>query len=167
MKKKNLIFHKGFTLIEISIILIVMGIILFVATGAWNMLVKGREISATRNMLKSTNNCLLSYATAAKRVPLNIYYKNQCQKKDTWGRSILFHSRSYGEKINCLSPILRSITIKDSDGNIHQNISWILVSSGPNKKLDVRIHSQFLDFSKGDDLFIFVTDPELHGNVCH
>ncbi len=143
-----------------------MGIILFMAAGAWNMLVRGREISATRNMLRSVNNCLLSYSVAAKRIPFNIYYNNQCQKKDAWGQSILFFSRSYGEKINCNSSILRPITVKDSDGNIHNNISWILVSNGPNKRLDITVPSQFLDFSNGDDLYIFVTDWELHESAC-
>ncbi len=161
MREQVLICHRGFTLIEISIIIVVIGIILFAATGAWNMLVRGRQISATRNVLKSVNNCLLNYAIVAKKIPPKTYFDSQCKKEDIWGQDITYES---GNFICDNFTSSQTKTIIDADGNVHKNILWILVSNGPNKRLDVNLHSP--DFSKVDDLYLFVSDLEIYANVC-
>ncbi len=160
-------FDPGFTLIELGFVLIVIGLILFMSSGAWTVLIEGRKISATKSSLKTSNNCLLNYTSLSKRIPSSFFYKKNCIGTDAWGNSLYFFSIAQSQEINCNNPLKKIKDLKGSDNEIRPSIVWILVSAGPNKKLDLISLPKLWDLSKGDDLYVFVTDMELHQEVCN
>lgn len=60
--------HRGFTLIEMAVVLVVVGLILSIGIGSWVALMKTREVGKTRSVLRQTKNCLLLHMAH------NLYY---------------------------------------------------------------------------------------------
>ena len=157
----------GFTLLEIGMVLIIAGIIMFVSTGAWTVLLEGKRVSATRNLLNTSNSCLQQYTTLSKRVPTTTFFSKNCMKIDPWGNALHFFSGASAQEINCTTQLSNLKNIKRADGSIIPSVAWIIVSPGPNKKLDLVSSTNMWDLSKGDDIYVFVTDMELHQKVCN
>lgn len=65
--------YQGFTLIELSIVIVVMGIILSIGVASWMSLMHGYEVSQTRATLKAIKSCL------SKRMIYTENYPNYSQ----------------------------------------------------------------------------------------
>lgn len=90
---------RGYTLVEMAIVLVIAGILLGLASLSWSLLYDGRKISITRGEMRSIRNCIVN------RVVSDGLYPNftpdlsdssgtvdMCLagKRDSWGRSIRY-----------------------------------------------------------------------------
>ncbi len=156
----------GFTLIEFALFLVIAGVVLGVAAAAWSVLVQGRQIRAARNMLDETNNCLMDYLILSKRLPTAQYFATSCSKADSWGKSLRFVSGAAGQGINCTAQTPGTLAVRVSSTDLRNNIAWILISAGPNRAFDYSQAGSSLDLSTGDDVYVFVSDLEIHQQAC-
>ena len=156
----------GFTLIEFAIFLFIAGTVLGVAAAAWSVLVQGRQIQATRNILDEANNCLMDYLVLSKRIPSTLYFTNSCSKGDPWGNSLRFVTGAAGQGVNCTAQTPGSLTVRLSATDLRNNIAWILISAGPNRAFDYIQSGSSLDLSTGDDVYVFISDMEIHQQTC-
>ncbi|MCF8085645.1 MAG: prepilin-type N-terminal cleavage/methylation domain-containing protein, partial [Desulfohalobiaceae bacterium] len=51
--------EQGFTFVELALVLVVMGLLLFLGDGAWLSLKESREVAKTRSSLQQIRNCLM------------------------------------------------------------------------------------------------------------
>ena len=96
-------------MIELSIVIVIIGIILGLGLSSWMMLIEAREISKTQSVLRQTKNCLLrrmthslQYPTYTDNLTTNCTSKNDSKdvdaclckagRKDAWGNRIRFIS---------------------------------------------------------------------------
>jgi len=56
-------------MIELSIVIVIIGIILGLGLSSWMMLIEAREISKTQSVLRQTKNCLLRRMTHSLQYP--------------------------------------------------------------------------------------------------
>ncbi len=59
----------GFTLIELTISVVIIGIIVVIGVGSWQMLLKSRQLAKTRSDLLQVKQCLISRAVWSERYP--------------------------------------------------------------------------------------------------
>ncbi len=156
----------GFTLIEFALFFVIAGMVLGVAAAAWSILAQGRQIQAARNIMDEANNCLMDYLILSKRIPTAQYFANSCSKADSWGKSLRFVSGTAGQGVNCTTQTPGSLAVRLSSTDLRNNIAWILISAGPNSTFDYTQAGSSLDLSTGDDVYVFVSDMEIHQQVC-
>ncbi len=96
-------------MIELSIVIVIIGIILGLGLSSWQMLIKARETAKTQSVLRQTKNCLLrrmthslQYATYTANLKADCSNKNNSKdvdaclckpgRKDAWGNRVRFIS---------------------------------------------------------------------------
>lgn len=106
-KIRHLQTSAGFTMIELSIVIVIIGIILGMGLSSWQMLIEAREIAKTQSVLRQTKNCLLRRMTHSLQYPTyTAELKADCSnrnnskevdaclckpgRKDAWGNRLRF-----------------------------------------------------------------------------
>jgi len=96
----------GFTLIELSVVLVIIGIILFAGIAAWSTIVAGQRITATRAEMENIKRCLINRAMYSEAFPtwertgMNCNTPRSwfdvehclCGRTDAWGNAIRYIS---------------------------------------------------------------------------
>mgnify|MGYP006275019855 CR=1 FL=1 len=94
-------------MIELSIVIVIIGIILGLGLSSWMMLIEAREISKTQSVLRQTKNCLLrrmthslQYPTYTDNLTTNCTSKNDSKdvdaclckagRTDAWGNRLRY-----------------------------------------------------------------------------
>jgi type II secretory pathway pseudopilin PulG len=165
----------GFTLIEMAVILVIIGLILFVGVASWQMLSEGRRITRTRIILEEAKDCLIKrmyYTEAYPRFHTGRDASNssadvdQClgEKRDAWGHPLRylgginatngslagqFIIDDRAENQTAVSPGDWSNAI-DKDGNNTGDIAFVLISFGRDGQAD---HSSYGGRLPTDDIY--------------
>jgi prepilin-type N-terminal cleavage/methylation domain-containing protein len=127
----------GFTLIEITLVLVIIGIILSVAVISWMSIKHGYEISQTRSKLRAVKSCLIKrmiyterYPTYSKDLTVNsvtgecVNYNSSkdvdyciCQDKfkDAWGNRIRYLGGVNGSGSALSGELVLNSTYKHSE----------------------------------------------------
>ena len=154
----------GFTLIELAIVLVVIGLLLGIGAGMIGPLIKRTKYQETRERLKANVESLIGYAlTHGGKLPArctnNIRYL-----KDAWGKDI----QCIIERKLTLQSICKinhtTLKVKDeNEANTNQEIAFILLSSGPNYNLQTNIKRRIIYIHKSgkkiDDYCSSSKDP--------
>lgn len=90
----------GFSLIEMALVLVVVGIILGIGTSAWLSINDARRITVTSNRMQAAKNCLITRVVNSHRYPKytsgysdpNANEVDRClgERIDAWGQPIRF-----------------------------------------------------------------------------
>ncbi|BHH84485.1 type II secretion system protein [Desulforhopalus sp. 52FAK] len=148
--------ERGFTLVEIALVITVIGLLLTFGLSAWMSMKTSQQISATLTTLKTSSSCLGNYVIHSATVPPQTYFAKNCTETDAWGRDIVYYNN--GDDIELTSASTK--TVRDSDGD-HPDGLWLLVSSGPNGVFETTSNSSPWDCSTGDDLCHFTSKNAL------
>jgi len=148
--------QRGFTLVEIALVITVIGLILSFGVSAWMSMKTSQQISATETTLKTVASCLSNYVIHSGKTPPQDYFSNKCVETDSWGQSIVFYN--IGDNIELT--IATSKKVRDDDGD-HPDGLWVLVSSGPNSIVETTSTGTLWDCSQGDDLCHFTSKNAL------
>lgn len=98
----------GFTLIELSVVLVIIGIIMFAGIAAWSTIVAGQRITATRAEMENIKRCLINRVMHSEAFPTWAWERTDmdcnfprsqfdvehclCGKTDAWGNAIRYIS---------------------------------------------------------------------------
>ena len=155
--------RQGFTLIEMTMILVVIGAIMSIAISAWMSMTESRRLSAAKAVLEASQNCLLRYCMHSQSVPSQAYFSSSCNTKDPWSSSIIYETSAGSQRIDASSDSLGtfSMVLRDTDGD-HQGVVMVIISLGPNGQADYNRTGSLIDFTQGDDIYSFVTKNQLY-----
>ncbi len=154
----------GFTLIELAIVLVIVGLILGVGIISWISLMKARKYAYSRSILYQTKNCLLKRITYSNRYPtytpnLDCTHPDPikdvdsclCGQHDAWGHPILYLEGrdSDGQPLSNSSgwvvenkpanqtDVVNAISkVVDPHGKTIFKVAFVLISKGENNQLD-------------------------------
>ncbi|MCX8042476.1 MAG: prepilin-type N-terminal cleavage/methylation domain-containing protein, partial [Thermodesulfobacteriaceae bacterium] len=91
MKSKRRVYnHKGFTLIEIAIILVILGLLIGVGAALLGPLTKRIKINETRESIDAAVEAVISYASGNKCLPGNLTTANVRKLIDAWNKPLLY-----------------------------------------------------------------------------
>ncbi len=150
----------GFSLLEISLVLLLMGLLLSLGTACWGTLVTSRRIAQTRSDLLLIKQCLVRHAAGSGRFPTYLSSTDCAQdqetdlgvclcrtrERDVWGNAVLFlegrdssGSSLAGKNIvdnayqgDAAASVSSDFDVTDHAGNRHTHVAFVLVSLGPN-----------------------------------
>ncbi|MDQ7031405.1 MAG: prepilin-type N-terminal cleavage/methylation domain-containing protein [Desulfonauticus sp.] len=136
---------KGFSLIEIAIVMIIIGLLLGMGVSLMGTLVKRAKYKETEEVVKSAKEGLITYASNAKCIDINNLNSAVRKFKDAYGKDIAIilakevFSGSIGSVSGTCDPVnapicgRRHTTLKvESEGHTYDNVSFVLVSGGAN-----------------------------------
>lgn len=172
---------KGFSLIEMAIVLVIFGLVLASASSILTLFVNRGGAEKTRQMMVSDKNAIVSYAQTNKQLPDNdsdavtdndfedavsypadsynqnfFYYPDPNLWKETWGLT----NAAFGNiSVVCgLSSTNTSIRLCESKActsptSTINNVAFVIVSNGENKIRQTAVSSNIINvYPQGTDL---------------
>ncbi len=141
--KSHVIRQKGFTLIELAIVLVILGLLLGTGTGIVGMLTKRAKLHETRNIINAGIESLISYSASNNSLPdLATFPTVVGNPNDVWGKSLyyitdddLMDSTSggiCGRKTTQLQLSNCPTTGCGSPTNTVNNVAFIIISGSAN-----------------------------------
>ena len=150
---------KGFTLLEIVLVMVVFGLIFGMGISVWMGILESKKVGVTRSILHTAENCLVNYVLQSHTVPPAAEgYTRWCLVKDAWGNRVKFENVADGEPVHAR---MSTKELRDREG-VHPGVVMVLVSMGPDGRQDYSITEEYFDFRKGDDIHLYVTASELN-----
>ena len=139
--------QKGFTLVELLLVVTVIGLILSFSVTAWLSMKSSQQISSTATLLKTASQCLESYVIHSGKIPPQAYYIAHCSRVDPWGNILQYDNIGDDREIANVT----TRTFRDLVGN-HPDAAWIITSFGPDRTRNFLSTATLWDCSTGDDL---------------
>jgi len=138
-----LIRQKGFTLIELAIVLVILGLLLGTGTGIVGMLTKRAKLYETRNIIKAGIESLVSYSASNNSLPdLATFPTVVGNPNDVWGKPLYYITDDdltdsisggiCGRKTTQLKLSNCPTTGCGSPTNTVNNVAFIIVSGSAN-----------------------------------
>jgi len=183
---KNNLFHpfalspfrsiEGFTLVEIAMVLVVIGILLSIGAGLFGMLTKQAKLRESRETVKAAYESILGYAAANKKLPANL---NDLGVKttDSYNRPLFYNGIAFA---NLCTSTGTYITVNDQGTN-KTNVAFIILSEGENRCNQTGTVSPFNIYEQGasggsipacpagedyDDIVMYVDIDKLRSQIC-
>ena len=133
MKSKS-----AFTLVEMAMVLIIMGIIVGSSTKIFASMSKNAKLQETKELLKQISLDIEGFTQAFNRLPSKKELLNfRIESKDSWGKEIAYFTTKALTK-NLCGKTQTSLMQKQND-KIVQNVAFFLVSSGANRNMQTSI----------------------------
>lgn len=148
--------QEGFTLLEMTMVLIVVGLIIGFGFTAWMSMKSSQQISAAKTTLRTGSECLVSYVLHSERIPPQTYFSGNCSIADPWGNSLLYENS--GDNVSVDAIIAK--TFRDNSGDF-PDAAWLVVSKGPDGVRNYSSTPTLWDCSNGDDLCQIMTKNNL------
>ena len=159
----------GFTMLELAIVLIIMGIIAGVAVPTVITAIKKEKISNVRESLASARQSIVAFALANHRLPVKSTAEDPTRNlKDAWGRAYTYtpapELTATGADI--CATTATSLSFQDSAGTT-PNLAFFLSSTGPDGAAGVSTTSTLVNAATpGDDLYEPMILTQLYRIVC-
>lgn len=147
---------KGFTILELAVVLTVIGLIIGFGVTAWISTKNSQQVSTVRTVLKISSECLMSYVIHSEETPPLSYFNKKCDATDPWGNSLLYENT--GDNVKVANIV--SKTFRDSNGD-KPDAAWIVYTTGANRTVDLVSTPTLWDCSNGDDICHVVTKNAL------
>ena len=131
--------RRGFSLLELAIGLVVLGIITGIGIGMVKWLVKTYHINQNRSKLSADASALIS--SVAQN---NGNFSGDCRSflpypKDEWDRDIICVSAEELKEYNVCALRKTSLKVKEEGGNETENVAFVLISGGENLNVQTGI----------------------------
>ncbi len=125
---------RGFTLIEIAMVLVVIGILLTIGAGLVGILTKKAKFNESREIVKAVYESILGYVATNKKLPDNLSNLS-VKTTDPYGNTIQYY-RAQELTLNNLCVTLGTyLTVTDntvSPPSVKNNVAFIIFSMGEN-----------------------------------
>lgn len=158
---------QGFSLIEIAIVLVIVGIILSIGTASWVTMVEGRRVAKTRSVLQQAKDCLVRRVVFNERYPREKDFEECVGEagRDGWNQDVgwLIGFNGDGDVLNGSMFVAsddarnQTATYPDSDSRAttetgeQKSVALILLSSGDDGEWD---HSSYRTVLTGTSPYV-------------
>ena len=130
--------RKAFTLIEIAMVLIVMGIIVGSSTKIFISLSKNAKTQETKEHMKLLTLDIEGFSTTFNRLPTQKEFESfHMQIKDAWGKPIIYVPSKMLLSSLC-NHKRTTLEHRQNDKSI-KNLAFMLISSGANRNLQTEV----------------------------
>ncbi len=133
--KHKILRAKGFTLIELAIVLVVIGLLVTLGGGLLGTLTKRSKLSETREIVRTAKEAVVGYAVKNGHLPANLEAAGS-KGVDTWQKSLLYYPASElssGDAcgVNTTAMVVHECTnLNCSSYNVKSNIAFVIYSTG-------------------------------------
>ena len=128
----------GFTLVEMAMVLIIMGIIVGSSSKIFTNLSKNSKIQESKELLKQISLDIEGFSKTFNRLPkIEELMEFRMRTKDSWGKDI--HYIPGKELVDSLCHKSNSSLQHTQNQKIVKNLAFILVSSGANRNMQTSI----------------------------
>jgi len=155
----NRFSRQGFTLIELAIVLVIVGLLVGIGSSMVGVLTSAIKVRESREILDaatqsitswaSSNNRIPPFSTVSPDIPSNKFDQVVKNPNDAWGRALVYYFDSNLAPTGATAPTKDTIcgrrstfiTLKDSDNatiNI-PNVAFVVISTGDNVNQDTTI----------------------------
>jgi len=121
---------KGFTLVELAIVLIIVGLLIGMGAGLIGPLTKRAKLIETRNTVKEVYETINGYAAANKRLPPNLTVLS-AKTMDSYNRGLLYYPVAALTSSDLCTTPGTYLTVNDI-GAAKTNVAFIVFSQGEN-----------------------------------
>ncbi|MBI4686213.1 MAG: putative Ig domain-containing protein [Nitrospirae bacterium] len=123
--------QKGFTLVELAIVLIIIGLLAGMGAGLVGMLTKRAKLAETRETVKTAYESILGYAASKKKLP-NDLSDLGIKTKDSYSADLRYYKVSNLAANNICTSTGTYLSVTDK-GTAKNNVAFIVFSDGENK----------------------------------
>jgi type II secretory pathway pseudopilin PulG len=120
----------GFTLIEIAMILVIVGLLVGMGAGMLGPLVKRNKLTDTRKTVREVYNSIVGYAMSNKTLPSALTALG-VSTEDSYSNSILYYPAAGITGPNICTTQGTYLTVNDN-GTAMNNVAFVVFSQGPN-----------------------------------
>lgn len=160
--------NKGFTLLELAIVLVVIGILVGLGAGLVGILTKKAKFNESRDIVKAAKEAVLGFTVKNKRLPTTVEFPTIVRNIDAWGNTLFYYPEGgliAGDA--CCSPST-GFTVTDQGVN-KLNTAFILLSTGENGANNTGTTPPFVISEYGvgdyDDIVQYVSIDELKDKI--
>lgn len=173
--------QKGFTLIEMAMVLVIIGILLSLGVGLMGPMTKRSKLIETREIMKAAQEAILGYAAARKSLPPDLNSLG-VRTTDSYTRSLSYYPVSFP---NLCTSTGAYLTVNDaSAGGVPHaitNAAFILIADGDNRCNQTGSSSPFTIYAQAasgapvpacpagadyDDIVLYVGIDKLRWQIC-
>jgi prepilin-type N-terminal cleavage/methylation domain-containing protein len=133
--------EKGFTLIEIAMVLVIIGLLVGIGAGLMGPLTKQVKLRRTRDTVNDVYNAIIGYAASNKIIPPDLQVLG-VKTKDAYGRDLLYSAAGGITAGNICTTMGGYLKVND-DGTSKENVAFIVFSQGENVCNDTGTSSPF------------------------
>lgn len=173
--------QKGFTLIEMAMVLVIIGILLSLGVGLMGPMTKRSKLIETREIMKAVQEAILGYAAARKALPPDLNSLG-VRTTDSYNRPLSYYPVSFPNL--CTSTGAYLIVNDGSAGGAPHtitNAAFILVADGDNRCNQTGTASPFTIYEQAaigapvpscpagadyDDIVLYAGIDKLRWQIC-
>jgi len=130
--------RKAFTLIELAMVIIIIGLLLGIGITAFSILIKRSKISETKEIINAATEAVLGYTYSAKKLPDAVHFSQIIrQKKDAFGKDVVYiYDRGLTAycgrlKTNITVEVCPDVICSTPTQTVH-NVAFIILSGSAN-----------------------------------
>jgi len=163
---RKFINHNGFTLVELSIVLVVVGLLVALGGGMIGPLTNYIKVRETRELQDSALQSVVSWASSRNAIPTGSGFSTAAKSpQDAWGRNFVYrYYSSLSSSIPTRDTICglksTSLTLQTTDPSATMpNVAFVILSGAENATLKSTLNSTAITASGGATGTITVTGP--------
>ncbi len=176
MKKK--FNHKGFTLVELAIVLVIVGLLIGMGATLIGPLTKRAKYNESQNVVKEVYSAVTGYALANKKLPVDLTSVG-VRTKDGYAQNLLYYAAGNITASNFCTVQGTYLTV-DDNGTTRTNVAFVVFSQGENRCNQTGTTSPFTIVDAGvaagtcadpnagyDDIVMYQDINTLRQQVCN
>lgn len=164
----------GFTLIELAIVLVIIGLIAGVGISLLGSVVKSGKLTETRSLVKTAKEAVIGYAVSQKKLPPSLNTLG-IKTEDSYGKDLFFLPSTNLTTSDLCSTRPQFLTLNDK-GSPKNKVVAVILSSGENTSNDTGTGPPFSILETGtttaggkiyDDIVEYIEIDSLREKACH
>ena len=143
--------NKGFTLIGIAIIIIILGILLTLSVSIMGVSVKKTKCAKSRKIVNEAKKTIVGFTIENMRLPSTDEFSNIVRDTDAWGRKLIYIPDNATIEYNgstsradltgtgtniCCGPTPIDLAVEDKTKGNFTDVAFVVLSTGENGKQD-------------------------------
>ena len=161
--------NRGFTLIELAIVLIILGILVGVGAGMLGISIKTNKFDKSRKIVEEAKEAIIGFSVKNMRLPTKTEFSNIAKDTDAWGRTLVYipddanitgsaNIDLTGDINICCGNATTDLAVNDrkqGTDNYKKDIAFVVLSRGENGVQDTANTTHTID---GNSYFTMIIE---------